>query len=267
LLTGGIDGRHNHPVTPEQTAAATRPAVRELGGSFTEDPRTLRRARQLGLTGWAFYIAGRGGVLGDVDPDTLTAALGFVAADAVRDGWEAARRVVAPREVAAHHLAECCRWGREKLDDLPGATRLLQLGERVVAAADAGGLPLFAAWRTTPVPEDGPGARLAVMGRLLSEHRAGARLVAVRAAGLSPLESILAGPGGQAEAVAFGWQPPFPPSEPLLRKRVWADALADRISGEAYRTLTPAERAEMIELLDDAVRALRAPTGEYPRVR
>lgn len=254
-------------MTPEQTAAAARPAVREFGGSFTEDPRTLRRARQLGLTGWAFYIAGRGGVLGDVDSDTLAAALGFVAADAVRDGWDAARRVVAPREVAAYHLAECCRWGREKLDDLPGATRLAQLGDRVVAAADAGGLPLFAAWRAAPVPEDGPGARVAVMGRLLGEHRAGARLLAVRAAGLSPLESILAGPGGQAEAVAFGWQPPFPSFEPLLRRRVWADALADRISGEAYRALTPTERGEMVELLDDAIRALRAPTGEYPRVR
>ena len=254
-------------MTPEQTAAAARPAVRELGGSFAEDPRTLRKARQLGLTGWAFYIAGRGGVLGEVDTDTLTATLGFVAADAVRDGWDSARRVISPREVAAHHVAECCRWGREKLDDLPGATRLVQLAERVVAAADAGGLPLFAAWRAAPVPEDGPGARVAVLGRLLGEHRAGARLLAVRAAGLSPLESILAGPGGQAEAVAFGWQPPFPRFEPLLRRRVWADALADRISGEAYRTLNPGERAELVELLGDAVLALRAPTGEYPKVR
>jgi hypothetical protein len=254
-------------VTPEQTAAAAHPAVREFGNSFAEDPRTLRRARQLGLTGWAFYIAGRAGVLGDVDPDTVAAALGFVAADAVRDGWEAGRRVVPPRQIAEHHLAECCRWGREKLDDLPGATRLVALAGRVVAAAEPGGLPLFAAWRAMPVPEDGPGARVAVLARLLGEHRASARLVAVRAAGLTPLEAVLASAGGPAEAVAFGWQPPFPPCGPLLRKRVWADALTERITGEAYRTLSVPERAELVELLRDAARALRIPTGEYPRVR
>jgi len=265
--TAWADGRHNHAVTPEQTAAAAYPAVREFGNAFAEDARTLRRARQLGLTGWAFYVAGRGGVLGDVDPETLAAALGFVAADAVRDGWEAARRVVAPRQIAEHHLAECCRWGRDKFEDLPGASRLAELARRVVVSADAGGLPLFAAWRAMPVPEDGVGVRVAVLGRLLSEHRTGARLMAVRAAGLSPMEAVLAGPGGSAEAVSVGWQPPFPPQAPLLRKRVWADALTDRITGQAYRTLTVPERTELVELLGDAIRALRAPTGEYPKVR
>jgi hypothetical protein len=105
------------------------------------------------------------------------------------------------------------------------------------------------------------------LGRLLGEHRAGAHLLAVRAAGLTPLEAVLATPGGAAEAVAFGWQPPFPPGEPLLRRRVWADALTDRIIGEAYRTLAVPERNELVDLLRDAVRALRTPTGEYPRVR
>jgi hypothetical protein len=253
-------------VTPEQTAATAGPPVRELARAFAEDPRTLRRARQLGLTGWAFYVTGRAGALGDVDPGTAASALGFIAADAVRDGWEAACLVASPRQIAEHHLAECCRWGREKLDDLPGAVRLAELAERVVAAADPSGLPLFAAWRAVRAPEDGPGARVAVLGRLLGEHHNAANLLAVRAAGLSPLEALLARPGGQAEAIAFGWQPPFPPFEMLVRKRVWSDALTDRITGEAYRTLGVPERAELVELLRDAVRALQIPTGEYPRV-
>jgi len=98
-------------VTPDLTAAATRAAVHELGGAFAEDPKTLRQARQLGLTGWSFYVAGRGGALGDVRPDTVAAALGFIAPDAVRDGWETARRIIPPSEVAEHHLAECCPSG------------------------------------------------------------------------------------------------------------------------------------------------------------
>ena len=118
-------------MTPEQAAAAARPAVQELGGAFAECPKTLRRARQLGLTGWAFYVTGWGGALGDVSPETLAAALGFIAADAAREGWESARRVAPPAEIAGHYLAECCRWGRERLGGFAGAaSALLEEGAR-----------------------------------------------------------------------------------------------------------------------------------------
>jgi hypothetical protein len=226
-------------------------AVNRLGGAFLACPRTLRRARELGLTGWACYVAGRGGALGDVRPDTVAAALGLITPEAVRDGWDAARRARSPREVAAHMLAECCRWGSEHLDDVPGVTRLAGLAEQAVLAADGSGLPLFAAWRAMPVSADGPGARAAVALHLLREHRAGALLLGVRACGLSPVEALIAGPEGEAGAVAFGWQPPYPPVAPLLRRRAWADAVADRIGGQAVRDFTPAERGELLTLLHD----------------
>jgi hypothetical protein len=240
-------------VTPEQAAAAARPAVVLLGGAFIECPRTLRRARQLGLTGWAFYIAGRGGALGDVRPDVVAAALGFVAPDAVREAWEAARQVLAPGRVAAATLAECCRWGIEHLGPLPGVARLADLAHQVVAAADPAGMPLFAAWRAMPISTDAPGARAAVALHLLREFRSGAQLLAIRAAGLTPLEATLAGPDGESAAVAFGWQPPYPPLAPLLRRWVWAEAVADKITGAAYGTLPPAQRKELIGLLDSGL--------------
>jgi hypothetical protein len=253
-------------VTPEQAAAAVRPAIQELGGAFAECPKTLRRARQLGLTGWAFYVTGWGGALGDVSPETLAAAIGFIATDAVRDGWESARRVASPSEIAGHYLAECCRWGRERLDALPGVNRLIVLADRAVLAADPAGLPLFAAWRAMPVPDTEPGARAAVLIRLLREHRLSAQLLAVRSAGLTPLEALLAGPEGAAGAIAYGWQPPFPPFEPLVRRRVWADAITDRITGGAYRVLEASDRIELVGLLNEAVRELRMQAGEYPVV-
>ncbi len=241
-------------VTPEQTATLIRPAVQELGGAFEECPKTLRRARQLGLTGWSFYVAGRGGALGDVGLDTVAAALGFIPIDAVRDGWDTARRVTTPSQVAEQHLAECCRWGRERLDHLPGVHRLVELTERVVYAADPAGLALFGAWRAMPVPEDGPGARAAVLAKLLLEHRIGAHLVAVRAGGLSPLEALVAGHRGEAAALAYGWQPPFPPVGPLLRRRIRADVVTDRIVGEALAVLDVTERVELARLLAEAVK-------------
>ncbi|HEY3008126.1 MAG TPA: hypothetical protein VGJ63_08710 [Micromonosporaceae bacterium] len=243
-------------MTPEQAAEATKAAVQELGGAFGESPRTLRRARLMGLSGWAFHVAGRGGALGDVRPDTVAAALGLIAPAAVREGWEAARRVTTPAGVAAQNLAECCRWGIENFSQFHMVGRLVELTERIVVAADAAGMPLFAAWRAMPVPDDTYAARAAVLLHLLREHRAAALLIAIRAAAMTPLEAIISGPEGEAGAMAYGWQPPYPPIGPLVRRRLWADAVTDRIVGEAYAALDDGERVELVALLDSALATL-----------
>ena len=240
-------------MTPEQTAAAVKGAVDLLGGAFTECPRTLRRARELGLSGWAFRVAGRGGALGDVHADTVAAAMGFIAPDAVSDGWDVAARTLRPSVLATHNLAECCRWGDDHLSGYARVGRLVELCGRVVVAADAAGMPLFAAWRAMPVPSDEPGARAAVLLHLMSEHRGGAHLLAVRAAGLTPLEAIISGPDGEAGAVAYGWQPPYPPAALLVRRRLWAEAVTDRLVGQAYAVLEPAERGELESVLAGAL--------------
>lgn len=202
-------------MTPEQVAAASKPLVLELGQTFSRCPATLRRARLLGISGWAFYITGRAGALGDVRAETVAAAIGFIAPDAVADGWDAAR-TVRPLVVAEANLAECCRWGVQHLGDAPEVVRLAGLLERAVEAADGSGMPLFAAWRAMPVPDRSPGARAAVALLLLREHFTGAHLLAVRAAGMTPLEAVLAGPEGEAGAAACGWPPPYPPVGPLV---------------------------------------------------
>jgi hypothetical protein len=76
--------------------------------------------------------------------------------------------------------------------------------------------------------------------------------MAIRAGGLSPLEALVASPDGEASAVAYGWQPPFPPPAPLLRRRIRADLVTDRIVGEAYRVLDIPERVELVRLFDEA---------------
>lgn len=248
-------------MTPEQAATAAKPGVLELGGAFNDDPRTLRRARVMGLSGWAFYVAGRGGALGDVRTDTVAAALGFIAPEAVVDGWEAARRVATPMDVAAARLAECCRWGNENLGDFALLDRLTELVQRIVVSADPAGMPLFAAWRAMPVSDSAPAARAAVLLHLLREHRGGGHLLAVRASGLTPLEAIIAGPDGEAGAVAFGWQPPYPPIGPLVRRRMWAEAVTDRISSSAFAVLEASERVELVGLLESARTLVQAPAS------
>ncbi|MEH1014117.1 hypothetical protein V6U90_13525 [Micromonospora sp. CPCC 206060] len=244
-------------MTPEQTAAASKPAVIEVGGAFHQCPGTLHRARLLGISSWAFYVAGRGGALGDVRAETVAAALGFIAPDAVADGWDAALRVATPVEVATASYAECCRWGIEHLTAVPGLDRLVELTGRAVAAADPAGLPLFAAWRTMPVPDEAPGARAAAHLHLLRELFIGAHLVAARAGGMTPLAAVVAGPEGPAGAVACGWPPPYPAVAPLVRRRIWAESVTDRLASAAFAVLDPAERVELVDLLVAARTRLR----------
>jgi helix-turn-helix protein len=248
-------------ITTPQVAASASRLAREIDTAWSTCPITLRRATSLGLSGWAFYVAGRGGALGsDAHPDTVAAALGFIAPDAVRAGWEAARAVGAA-VVADARLAECARWGEQCLGDgSPGGADLAALAglaQRVVAAADPSGMPLFAAWRARQPATSGIGARVALLAHLLSELRAGAHLLAVRTCGLTPVEATIAGPAGVEEALALGWQPPFPPRIPLLRRYAYAEAVGDRITGRAYAELTPGERTELIRLLT----AVAAATG------
>jgi hypothetical protein len=237
-------------VTPEQAAANAKPGLANLVGAFAESPQTLRRARLLGLSGWAYHVSARAGALGDVRPETVAAAIGFIAPDAVTDGWEAAAKTTEPVEVATWHLHELCRWGGDQLGGFPRLERLLDLSRRLVYAVDAAALPLFAAWRAMPAPDNSPGAQAAVMLHLLHEHRMGVHVVAVRASGLTPLQAIIAGPEGETGAVAFGWQPPYPPAGPIVRRLMWAESIADAMAGQAYAHLDRAERIEFIGLLE-----------------
>jgi hypothetical protein len=237
-------------VTPEQAAANAKPGLATIVGAFAESPQTLRRARLLGLSGWAYHVSARAGALGEVRPETVAAAIGFIAPEAVIDGWESTAKTSAPIEVAAWHLHEMCAWGVEQLGPFPRLTRLLELGDRVVAAVDVAGLPLFAAWRAMPVPDPAPGALAAVMLHLLHEQRLGVHVVAIRASGLTPLQAIIAGPEGETGAVAFGWQPPYPAAGPIVRRLMWAESVADSLVGQAYAALDRAERVEFVGLLE-----------------
>jgi len=237
-------------VTPEQAAANARPGLASLVGAFAESPQTLRRARVLGLSGWAYHVSARAGALGDVRPETVAATIGFIAPEAVTDGWEAAAKTTPPLEVAQWHLRELCRWGVEELGAFPRLGRLLELSKRVVSAVDGAALPLFVAWRAMPVPDTEPGAQAAVMLHLLHEHRLGVHVVAVRAGGLTPLQAIIAGPEGETGAVAFGWQPPYPPAGPIVRRLMWAESIADSLAGQAYAALNRSERIELVGLLE-----------------
>lgn len=247
------------PGVAETVRAAAGPVSR-LGGAFMTDPATREAGAALGLKAWRLYHAGRAGVLGDVDASVVAAAEVFFPPERVADAWEKGRAVRPPREVAEAYAGLCQAWGRERLGGFGGAGRLAGLAERVAAGADVAGLPLFAGWRAMPLPDDAP-ARLAQLLHVLREHRGGLHGVAVLAAGLRPLEAIVAGAQGAAGAAWFGWSEPFPDPEPLRERRQAAEETTDRLVAPAFAALGPGERAELVALLAEAEAEAEAASG------
>lgn len=142
------------------------------------------------------------------------------------------------------YAAACHEWGRARLAGAEGLGRFADLALTVARQADVAGLELFAAWRALPVPADDP-ARAAHALELLREHRGGLHVAAVLSGGLTPLQAILAGPGGEPNATFFGWTGPFEDAGPHRAKRAEIESRTEAAAARAYEVLDDAELAEL----------------------
>jgi len=235
-------------------AKQLRGLVHVTGGAFLTAPETYAAAPGIGLEpDFDFYIAGRFGVLGDAPIDVVAGSAVFVHPDMLAEGWRRAR-AVAPPELAAAHLAECCaNWGRTHLDDETAAETVVALGGRVVSSASPVAAPLFAGWRGQPLPDDPAGAAALTLQQL-RELRMAHHVIAITVEGLTPLEAIVAGPGGPANAQMFGWPEPYPDPEPLKPRRDDAEQLTTRLAARDLEILDPTQRSALV----DTVSSLRA---------
>jgi hypothetical protein len=244
-------GSNFSAVMPEFAAAAAARPLGALEKAWSTDARVLHRARVLELSTFTFSVVGRAGVLSDsAHPAVLAASLGSVAPEALRTGWEAARRA-GPAEVARAWLDECAGWGARALADVVDE-RLSDLLGRAVDGADDTAMPLAAATRALVVARTGAaptGARVALLIHTLAEFRAAAMLIGCRVVGLSPVEALIAEPEGDHEAALLGWSPPFPTRMAVLRRHAAAVAIADRLTQDSYGELDRSERSELVDRL------------------
>lgn len=228
-----------------ECATATAGAVGMVPAHFMLDPATYERGGELGFDGMTFYIAGRGGPLGDVAGDVVAGAFVFLEPATVAEAWDATRDVMPRLEAAAEFAACMHRWAADHLDGGVDWGRLAELAGRVTDAASPCGAPLFAAWRRMEEPAE-PAAlavhRLDVLRELRGAYHGGA----VLAAGLGPLEAMMVKTPFMAPIM--GWSEPYPDGD--AHRAAWAEAEAgtDRAVGRALEVLDPAERAELADL-------------------
>jgi hypothetical protein len=231
--------------------SACSPLVAALGGGFMISSPAKAFSQAHGLSGRQAYVLGRGSVLGDVDADVVTAGFGFWPADVVREAWDGGRAVLDVATARTAYAEVCRDWGRARLASMDGVGRLAELLSWVVDGVDVAGLPLFAGWRAVELPAD-DAARATQLLHVLREYRGGVHLVAVLASGLTPLQAVLAGPGGSANATFFGWEEPLENVGGLAEARAASEELTDALVAPAYDVLGHDERHELLTLLTTA---------------
>jgi len=243
-------------LSAEETVQAADRVIHDVGTAWMIHEDTRARAAEYGYgKHLPFYFAGRGGVLGNVDPGVVVASFGYWEPGLVRLMWGRGLAVASAREGARRYGQACAAWANDHLADFAPADRLAELAERVVAAAEEAGLPLFAGWRAEPRAESGP-ARLLQLVHVLREWRGNVHVVATTAAGLGPLEAILTNEGPE-QAHFFGWRGDLPDCAHLKDRHVVAQETTDRLVADVYeKALTPEERAEFAELVGALGRAV-----------
>ena len=239
-------------LSPLDAVRSTSGPLHNLGGRLMASRSTFRRGAEWGWSdGLSFYVAGRGGVLGDVDAEVVAAAFGFFNPASIAPLWERGVAVAGARAAARRYNEAAAAWGRDRFDDDDDIGQLASLGERVIAAADGAALPLFAGWRAEPRVDDRAGHAGQVI-HVLREWRGGNHLVATVAVGLRPLEAVLTSDGPQ-QATVCGWSEPFPDCQGLVPLRQEAEGLTDRLCSAAFeRGLDSGERAAFAALVGAA---------------
>ncbi|HVA08025.1 MAG TPA: hypothetical protein VNG12_14905 [Acidimicrobiales bacterium] len=218
---------------------STSTPIHDIGTAIYLSSDTFEWAAQWGWSNpFAFYFAGRGGMLGDVSAEVVRSALGWFEPGAVKAMYEEGAAVSGPTS-AAERMAEAHGlWGKKYLSDVKGLDEIVAVTEELVDGLEGSGIPLFVGWRAAARDAD-PAGRTAQLMQILREWRGGVHLVATTAVGLSPIEAILTNEGpGQAKF--FGWSEPFPDYGDLRHKHDEAEGMTDRMSAEALsRALSP----------------------------
>jgi hypothetical protein len=211
---------------------ATSVPIHDIGTSVYLSPDVAAWAAEWGWSNpFAFYFAGRGGMLGDVDAAVAASALGWFEPGAVHAMYSEGIGVAGPTVAAARMAEAHGHWGEKHYAEVEGIEEIAAVAEELVDGLEGSAIPLFVGWRDA-ARSASPCGRAAQLMQILREWRGGIHLVATTAVGLSPLEAILTNEGpGQAKL--FGWTEPFPDCAAIKARHDEAEEMTDRLCATA----------------------------------
>lgn len=236
-------------------ATASGDSINGLASHFMLDMGTYAYGNELGFSGLDFYVAGRGGVLGDAPGAVVAATFVFWEPGLIADAWERAGAVMPRAQAVTEFVGVATRWANAKLPDEFDSARLAHLAGQLADAASVAAVPLFAGWRALPEPSaDDPKALCIHRMNALRELRGGIHGAAIVSAGLSAHAAVAQRTPFMLDL--FGWKEPHP--DQTDGREPWAEAqeATERAMAPAYGALTDAERDEFVELANAAQAAV-----------
>jgi len=163
-------------MTNEELVSIVCPIFNDNSYKYYFSPSTIAVGKSLGLKGMEFYVAGRGGALGDCQGTVVAAAFGYFNPIIINAAWTLATAKHPARTLGSAHYECAAVTGREKLSALPNLAEFVAAMEKVFDAMDPDGLTLFAAFKSLPLVDDLPG-RAMQLAASLREYRGSAHLL------------------------------------------------------------------------------------------
>lgn len=249
-------------MTPLELAQRLARPVGTLGAAFYFDPGTVEAAAALQINVYEFYGLGRGGVLGDVDTDTVRDAFYFFHPRTIDLLWEAARAKANPVTVAQAHVAAAYAYADRTFGAVP--LELLEATARharVVLEADPLGVhPLADGYRRVAEPADPVhGSYLGVIA--LRELRGAMHIEAVISAGLTPAQACYLDDPSIFKLHGYRDEDVPAVSPELEATKADAEAATDAAMAERLGALSPGEREELLEGVQAMAAAVASPVS------
>ena len=165
---------------------ATSTPIHDIGTAIYLSPDLFGWAAEWGWSNpFAFYFAGRGGMLGDVGPEVVSAAFGWFEPSRVATFFDEGAAMKGASTAALRMAEAHARWGRMHLGGVEGLGGIVEVTESLVDGLEGSGLPLFSGWRAAPRADDDAG-RAAQLMQILREWRGGLHLVSTTAVRTDP---------------------------------------------------------------------------------
>lgn len=232
-------------MTNEELISIVCPVFNDNSYKYYFSQSTIDTGKSLGLKGMEFYVAGRGGALGDCQGTVVAAAFGYFNPVIINAAWSLATAKHPARALGSAHYECAAVFGREKLSKLPNLADFVSAMQKVFDAMDPDGLALFAAFKALPLVDDLPG-RAMQLAASLREYRGSAHLIAVRASGVSTIQAHYVKRPNDMKM--FGWsETEYPHVDDETRARmVTAEELTSALCIAPYSVLNESERVSLV---------------------
>ena len=226
----------------------TADPIQKLGMSFYFDPLTAQRAQELGMNVFEFYGLGRGGVLGDVDVETVDRAFTFFHPRTMDFLFHRARAKADPVPTAQEHVLAAYAFADRTFGavDVDVLADFGALARRVTSQAEPGHHLLATGYLQYPAPASAVHA--AYLGTiLLRELRGGAHIDAVREVGLTPLEACYLQDDSVFKLHGYSDEDVPPVTPELAAKKIEAEQVTSKLMADYFAVLSNDERQRLAD--------------------